>query len=215
MSADSTRLASRTTTVLALLAAHGLVLGVFWRVAAPLPAEPEAFASLLYWAPATERVRRPNAVQPPRIAAPRRQQRPSFEPPPPQDSGTAITLPAPPDAPTDWSAALSGAATLELDREKRAAAQRGALTRRYALPEDPRNPGPATPNAFRWYDAGTHRIDTRGPIPALHLNSHCVLIAFIIPACVIGHIDVHGDLFDGAAQIHDEKLSTPRPNDAP
>ena len=41
MSADSTRLASRTTTVLALLAAHGLVLGVFWRVAAPLPAEPD------------------------------------------------------------------------------------------------------------------------------------------------------------------------------
>jgi hypothetical protein len=34
-------------------------------------------------------------------------------------------------------------------------------------------------------------------------------------ACAIGHIEAHGDLFEGAAAIHDEKLATPRPNDAP
>jgi hypothetical protein len=215
MSADSTRLASRTTTVLASLAAHGLVLWLCWRVATPLPSEPEAFTTLLYWAPATDHSRMPNTVQRPRVAAPRAPQQPAFEPPPPLDSGTAITPPAPPAARTDWSTALTGAATVELDREKRTATQLGAPTRRYVLPEDPRNPGPAAASAFRWYDAGVHRIDTRGPLPTLHLNSHCVLIAFVIPACLIGHIDSHGDLFDGAALIHDERLATPRPNDAP
>jgi hypothetical protein len=215
MSVDSTHLTSRSTTVLVLIAAHGLVLWLIWRVEVPLPSEPEAFASVLYWAPATEQVRRPNAVQPSRVAAPRPQRPPSFMPAPLLDSGTAITLPAIPNGRPDWSAALSGAAATELDQEKRTAAQLGALTRRYVLPTDPLNPGPAAPNPFRWYDAGIHRIDTRGPIPALHLNSHCLLIAFIIPACVIGHIEIHGDLFDGAAQVHDEKLATPRPNDGP
>ena len=42
-----------------------------------------------------------------------------------------------------------------------------------------------------------------------------VLLLFIIPACRIGHIEIHGDLFDGAATAHDERLATPRPNDVP
>ncbi|HEV2703995.1 MAG TPA: hypothetical protein VGV09_20385 [Steroidobacteraceae bacterium] len=214
MGSDSTRQASRMTTVLILLAAHGLVLWLFWRVEVPLPSAPEAFTSLLYWAPA-DQVRKPNASQAPRVAAPRRLKPPSITPVTPVDSGTAITLPAVPDAQADWSAALKGAAAAELDREKRSAAQLGALTSRYLLPTDPLNPGLPAANDFRWYDAGIHRIDTRGPIPVLHLNSHCVLLAFIIPACLIGHIDSHGDLFDGAAAFHDEKLATPRPNDAP
>lgn len=215
MSADSTRLTSRTTTVLVLIAAHGSVLWLFWRLEVALPPEPEAFTSLLVWAPTANSVQRPNGPQTPRTFAPHLQRLPSITPPPVRDSSTAITLPPVPGAQPDWSAAISGAAASELDREKRTATQLGALTRRYELPADPLNPGLPAPSTFRWYDAGTHRIDTRGPIPTLHLNSHCVLIAFIIPACLIGHIDSHGDLFDGAALVHDERLATPRPNDAP
>jgi hypothetical protein len=117
---------------------------------------------------------------------------------PAADSDTAISLPAAPAPTIDWSAA-------QLD----------AVTRKYAVPDDPRNPHPGPSSGFRWYEAGIHRVDTRAFIPGLWLNDHCVLIAFVMPACRIGHIEVHGDLFEGAALVHDEKLATPRPNDAP
>ena len=62
--------------------------------------------------------------------------------------------------------------------------------------------------------AHTHATVT---VPAIAQPSTaiCVLVAFIFAACAIGHIEVHGDLFDGAAQRHDETLATHRPNDAP
>jgi hypothetical protein len=38
---------------------------------------------------------------------------------------------------------------------------------------------------------------------------------FVIPVCRIGHIEVHGDLFDGAAKAHSDRLATPGPNEVP
>jgi hypothetical protein len=214
MAADSARLSSRTTTVLAVAAAHGLVVWLIWRVELPLPPELETFTSLLFWAPAAEPVRPSSAIHP-RVAATRAPRPPSLRPAPAPDSGTAIPVPATPGAPVDWRAALSGAAAAQLDKEKRTGEQVRALTRKYAVPDDPRDPHPGPSSSFRWYEAGIHRIDTRALIPGLWVNDHCVLIAFVMPFCKIGHIEIHGDLFDGAAAVHDEKLATPRPNDVP
>jgi hypothetical protein len=214
MAADSARLTSRATTVIVLAAAHGLVLWLLCRLEMPRPPEVETFTSLLYWAPAPNSVGSPSNPQRP-VAAVRARRPPAQDPEPAAESGTAITLPAAPRPRIDWSAALSGSAAAELDRQTRAGAQLDAVTRKYARPTDPLNPGAAAARRFRWYDAGIHRIDTRGPIPALHLNDRCLLIAFIIPACVIGHIEIHGDLFEGIAGSRDETTATARPNDVP
>jgi hypothetical protein len=214
MAADSAHLSSRTTTVLAVAAAHGLVVWLIWRVAVPLPIEPEAFTSVLFWIPATEPARLPSAAHP-RVAATRALRPPSFTPAPAPDSGTATTYPPTPGAHVAGRAALPGAAAAELDEEKRTGEQVRALTRRYVVEDDPRNPHPGPTSGFRWYDAGIHRIDTRAFIPGLWVSDHCVLIAFVLPACMIGHIEIHGDLFEGAALVHDARLATPRPNDVP
>jgi hypothetical protein len=209
---------ARLFMVLVVVAAHGLVLWLFWRVRAPVIDEVETFTSLMFFVPApqpaapaapvTHRAGRAAAIGNTSPAAP-------VALPPPPDTGTAITLPAPPGAGVDWSAQLPGAAQAELDNEKKLHEQLGALLRKFRIEDDPRNPHPAPSSSFRWYDAGIHRIDTRGPLPVWHLNDRCVMLAFIFPACAIGHIEAHGDLFDGAAAAHAEKLATPRPNDVP
>jgi hypothetical protein len=214
MAAGSARLTSRTTTVLVLVGAHGLVLWLMEREQVALPTEPEVFTSLLFWAPPAQPIRQRSVARPP-VAAMRSLRPPSFPPAPEPDSGTAIAVPAPPGAQVDWSLALSDAAAAALEREKRSREQLGAVMGRRAVEDDPRNPHPGPRSAFRWSDSGIHRIDTRSFIPGFWLNDHCVLIAFIVPACKIGHIEIHGDLFEGAAAVHDEKLATPRPNDAP
>jgi len=215
MPADSTRLASRSTTVLVLAAAHALVLWSFWRVEVPLPPELETFTSVLFWLPPPEHAGSAGPAHPPRVTSLQALRAPQLMREPAPDSDTTIALPANPAPTIDWSAALPGAAAAALEKEKRVAAQLDAVTRKYAVPDDPRDPHPGPGSSFRWYEAGIHRIDTRAFIPGLWLNDHCVLIAFVIPACRIGHIEVHGDLFEGAAAVHDEKLATPRPNDVP
>jgi hypothetical protein len=214
MAADSARVSSRTMTVLAVAAAHGFAMWLIWRVVLPLPSEPEAFTSLLFWLPATQPAPPPLAAHP-RVAVTPAPRPASLSAAPTPDSGTAITLPAAPGAQVDWRAALPGAAATEIDQQKRLSEQVRAVTRRYAVEDDPRDSHPGPTSSFRWYEAGTHRIDTRSWIPVLHLNDRCVLVIFIMPACAIGHIESHGDLFEGAALVHDEKLATPRPNDAP
>jgi hypothetical protein len=212
------RIRSRTTTVLVVVAAHGLVLWALCHERAPPPDEPETFTSVLFFLPensnsaglsrrtAAARVVRPATSAP---------QLPLIPFPQPADSGTAITLPANPAATVDWYAQIPAAADSELDNAQRALSQRGALTRKYVVPDDARNPHSRPASSFRWYEAGIHRIDTRGPIPALRLNDHCLLAAFIIPLCVIGHIEIHGDLFDHMAEDEDAKVGTSRPNDVP
>jgi hypothetical protein len=218
MAVDSAQVSSRTMTVLAVAAAHGFVVWLIWRVAVPLPIEPEAFTSFLFWVPATKPARPPSAARP-RAAATAAPQPPALNPAPAPTpasaSGTGITLPANPGAQIDWRAALTGAAAAELDKEQRTREQVRALTHRYAAQDDPRNSHPGPTSGFRWYDAGIHRFDTRSWIPVLHLNDRCVVVMFIIATCAIGHIEVHGDLFEGAAALHDETLATPRPNDVP
>jgi len=124
-------------------------------------------------------------------------------------------VPAPPGAAVDWSTELSAATDSTLKKEKHARDQLGVLTRKFVVESDPRDPRRTANREFRWYDAGIHRIDTRSPIPVLHLNDRCVLIAFIFPACAIGHIEIHGDLFQNMATALDESEATARPNDVP
>ena len=222
------RVLSRTASALLILAAHGLVLWMFWQVHAPVATEIETFTSILFFVPAPSPGAPPPSLQSAdrRIAAPAA--RAAGGPPaagnapqapavwlPPSDASTAITLPAPPGAGVDWSAQLTGAAQATLDNERKTSEQLGALLRKFRIEEDPRNPGRTRQGGFRWYDAGIHRVDTRGILPAWHLNDRCVLVAFIFAACALGHIEIHGDLFDGAAAAHAESLATPRPNDVP
>ena len=41
------------------------------------------------------------------------------------------------------------------------------------------------------------------------------LIFPLFVACAIGHIDSHGDLFEGMNEKHGERLATPRADDVP
>ncbi len=224
MSARSSRISSRTTAFLVVAVAHGLVLWMFWRVdGAPID-EAEGFTSVLFFLPATS-----DRGVTPLPALPERAMRATAghlggqstapEPPAPHLSVTepsnAITLPVDPGAAVDWSAQLRGAADAALEKEQRARQQLGALTQKFVLQPDSRNPGPVPPDDFRWYDAGAHRIDTRSIIPVLHLNDRCLLIAFVMPVCLIGHIEIHGDLFEKMDSTQGDKAAAARPNDAP
>jgi hypothetical protein len=215
----ASRISSRPATLVLVTAAHMAALWLIWEVRTPPDREVESLTSVMFFVPdaTPEEHSAETAVAHPIIrATPSRQPRPPQAPQWP-DTGTAITLPPTPSpgAGVDWSAQLAGAARAELDQEETTRKQLAALTRQYVIEPDPRNPGAAPASTFRWYDAGIHRIDTRGPLPVLHLNDRCALILFVLPACLIGHIETHGDLFEGAAAAHEERIATPRPNDVP
>ena len=205
--------------MLVVVAVHGLVLWGLYRQRAPPPGEPEAFTSVLFFLPdeSNTAIRPSRPKESARVVGPTTSatQLPLFPLPQPPTSSTAITLPANPAPTVDWYAQIPDAADSELDNEERALRQRGALTRKYVVPDDARNRHPHPASGFRWYDAGIHRIDTRGSIPVLHLNDRCVLVGFLIPFCLIGHIEIHGDLFDHMAEEQDDKVGTARPNDVP
>ena len=208
-------MSARVWIVLVLVAAHGLVLWLLWRGRAPVTPEVEAATSVLFFFPEPyQAVARPIGLVEGR-AAPQAHTHATVTVPAIAQPSTAITLPASPSAVIDWSAQLTGAAAAALEKQRKGREQLGALQRKFRTEEDPRALHPDPRRGFRWDDAGSHRFDTRGFLPAWHLNERCVLVAFIFAACAIGHIEVHGDLFDGAAQRHDETLATHRPNDAP
>jgi hypothetical protein len=216
MSAGRSRIASRTTTLLVLIGAHGVILWAVWRNEGPSPEEIETFTSTMLWMPAPEHA--PPTARPvaPRTSAGHaRATSPLTLLPQPPAASSAISVPPAPQANIDWSAQLSDAANSTLDQERHEAELLGALTRKYRPPDDPRDPHPDPVTGFRWYQAGSHRIDTRGSLPVLRLNDRCALVLFIMPICFIGHIEIHGDLFENAAALHDEKTSTARPNDVP
>jgi hypothetical protein len=216
MSIFGPRAPSRSATLLIVAAVHGLVLWGIWRVRAPVVPEIETFASVLFFIPEAASPR-PSASISPRGRTPNRTRSavPATALPAATASGTAITLPAAPAARIDWRGQLAGIARDELDQEEKARKQLRVLTRRFEGDPDPLDPGRAPASTFRWYEAGIHHIDTRGSLPVLQLNDRCVMLLFILPFCRIGHIESHGDLFDGAAQAHAERLATPRPNDVP
>jgi hypothetical protein len=206
---------SRIPITVLILCAHGIALWIFSRARAPVAAEVETFHSIMFFI--ADRPS-PTALAPHltgRSPAARNAPRAPLPLLPPVDTSTAITLPTPPGTGVDWSAQLSGAAGATLENEKKDREQRGALLRKFRIEADPRDPHPDPRSGFRWYDAGIHRFDTRGALPAWHPNERCVLVAFIFAACALGHIEAHGDLFDGAAARHDESLATHRPSDAP
>jgi hypothetical protein len=225
MPARSSRIPSSTTTFLIVAAAHGLVLWMIWRMDVPAADEVETIASVLFFLPETSRTvqslpdarttRAAAGTHAPAGTIARVPSQPLISTPPAGNSGTAITLPSASGAGVDWSTELSAAADATLKKQKQARDQLNVFTRKFMAEADPRNPGRTANRGFRWYEAGAHRIDTRGPIPVLHLNDRCVLVAFIIPACAIGHIEIHGDLFENMAAVLDENEATPRPNDVP
>lgn len=214
----SSRIPSRTATLLIVAVAHGLVPWMIWREAGPRADDIETIAAVMFFLPEPSgAVSQPAAAATPSAKArsasvqhPRLVPTPQFT-----DSSTAITLPAIPGAATDWSIELSAAADATLKKEKQARDQLGVFMRKFVLEPDPRNPGQTGNRKFRWYEAGIHRLDTRSPIPVLHVNDHCVLVAFIVPACALGHIESHGDLFKNMVTVLDEHEATARPNDVP
>jgi hypothetical protein len=215
MSVFGPRAQSRSTTLLLVAAVHGLIWWGIWRARAPLAQEVETFASVMFFVPKAASQHTSAATPARALSTNRARQSLPARLPQPAESDTAIRLPAAPSARVDWSAQLAGIAQAELDKEAKAGKQLRALTRRFEVDPDPRNPGPRAAGSFRWYEAGIHHIDTRGSLPVLQLNDHCVMLMFIIPFCRIGHIETHGDLFDDAARIHDERLATPGPNEVP
>ncbi|HEX3838368.1 MAG TPA: hypothetical protein VHW25_15495 [Steroidobacteraceae bacterium] len=228
MSILGPRLQSRAATLLTVAALHGLILWGISRARVPVVQEVETLVSVLSFIPETASPRvtaaSTRAVEHAEAAttkargvgANRIRTSLSARPvQPAESSAAAITLPAVPGNRIDWTAQLATSAQAELDKEAKARLQLRALTRRYEVDSDPRNPGLTAASSFRWYQAGIHRIDTRGSLPVLVLNDHCVMLMFVIPFCRIGHIESHGDLFEGAAAAHDERLATPGPNEVP
>lgn len=216
------RVRARLASVLLVVAAHMLAfIGILQIRVLPPKAVDDSFTSMMFFISDA-----PRSAAVPAKAVPLSQR--SVERPAAQmhavadDDGTAITLPAPtipPGVPAspkpDWYGQLEGAADSTLESARRREGEASALTRKYRLEPNPQDPHATGTKGFRWYDAGIHRIDTRGSIPVLHVNERCVLVAFIIPACAIGHIEVHGDLFDDALREQGERLATAGPNDVP
>ena len=169
MSVFGPRAQSRSTALLLVAAVHGLIFWGIWRVRAPVAQEVETFASVMFFVPKAASQHTLAATTPGAVRASRARQSLSLPPqqPQPAESATAITLPATPSARIDWSGQLAGIAQAELDKEAKARTA-AALTRRFELQPDPRDPGPATASSFRWYEAGIHHIDTRGSLPVLH-----------------------------------------------
>jgi hypothetical protein len=215
MSIFGPRAQSRSTMLLVVAAVHGLILWGIGAVRTPVAKEVETFASLMFFIPETASLRS-SAATSPRALRPNRA-RPSLPASLPQstESDTITTPPATPRARIDWSAQLEGIARDEVDKEETARKQLRALTRGYEVDPDPRDLPHTPAGTFRWYEAGIHRIDTRGQLPVLVLNDHCVMLMFILPFCRIGHIESHGDLFEGAAKAHGDRLATPGPNEVP
>jgi hypothetical protein len=215
MSVFGPRAQSRCTTLLVVAAVHGLMLWGIWQVRTPAAKELETFASVMFFVPEAASQHTTAATTARAVSASRDRRSLPAARPQPAESVTSISQPATPSARIDWSGQLGGIAQAELDQEAKARKQLRALTRSFEVQPDPRNPGPAAASTFRWYGAGIHHIDTRGSLPVLQLNDHCVMLMFIIPFCRIGHIEVHGDLFDDAARVHDARLATPGPNEVP
>ncbi|HEY4339507.1 MAG TPA: hypothetical protein VGM97_06165 [Steroidobacteraceae bacterium] len=215
MSVFGPRTQSRTAAILVVAVVHGLMLWCIWRARAPVADEIESFASVMFFVP--QPPSRPTAPASTPLAPRADRTVRSHLVPAPQvaEATTAITLPATPSGPIDWPAQLQATARVEIDREDKARKQLRQVTRKFEVDPDPRNPGRAPASSFRWDEAGIHRIDTRGSLPVLHLNDRCAMLMFIIPVCSIGHIEIHGDLFDGAAAVHDARLATPGPNEVP
>lgn len=210
-------LSARLCTVLVVGVAHGLVLWMFWRVHAPVVPEVEGVTSVLFFFSQPYQARAQPSTRPtPQlrsyVRAPAAVAATATAAAAPAESSAAITVAAPA---VDWSAQLASAARSTLANETKGREQRGALLRRFRSEDDPRETHADPRRGFRWYDAGSHRFDTRGALPAWHLSERCVLVAFIFAACALGHIELHGDLFDGAAARHGETLATHGPNDAP
>ena len=215
------RIRARLASVLLVVAAHVLAFIAILQISVlPQKEVDDSSTSVMFFTSALDAAAAPIAGVPLR----QRFREGSGSPIPTvtDDVSTAITQPSPtlppsepPSPKTDWYGQLEGAAESTLESVRQREAEAGALTRKYRLKPDPRDPHATGTKGFRWYDAGIHRIDTRGSIPVLHVNERCVLIAFVIPACAIGHIEVHGDLFDDAAREQGERLATAGPNDVP
>lgn len=96
------------------------------------------------------------------------------------ESTAPVALP-----PVDWQQELKGAAKAKAD----------ATPWQSVVPKT----RPKPKKEFGWDRKHTNRIEHGGPgeLPALHIGDHCVLVAFLIPACAFGKIPVRGDLFDG------------------
>jgi hypothetical protein len=141
--------------------------------------------------------------------------RPRREPPPQSAAITVPSTPAPagPLPPAagaiDWSAeaALTARRLADPSTEPKPRSlddhdrhQDGAGLREMSKPQ------------FGWYYAGTHRFDTSGGLPVIHLSDRCVIpigAMIPLPLCGIGKITARGDLFEHMRDVPDAKTDTP------
>ena len=201
------RVRSRLASLVLVAVIHVLLVGVFWRLQVDIPSEGETFTSVMLLLSSP----RPHDAATTAAAGPV-MRRAAVGPavrarPAPVVSSSAISLPtnspisSTPERPKiDWYAQLEGAASSSLEISEQRKRQLGALTRKYQDNPDSSIPAVTDRKGFRWYNGGVLRVDTHSSVPVLHLNDRCVLVAFLLPLCAIGHIEVHGDLFDNAVK---------------
>jgi hypothetical protein len=200
------RAAPRAIALLVVAGAHLAVIALLvastQRAGRIAPVEPTVSTLVTLLPDRAAKTPRPTApdtsdVEPVRVLpAPEQRAAPPLQPP------VGSTVPSPP---VDWQKEAELAARRFVAAEETRQRQLDALAQ--PVPgQAQEDKGRAKP--FRW--SNTRRIQVDKGIPVVLLNEHCLLVAFVIPACAVGRIEARGDLFEnmeGPAEPGDWKLT--------
>jgi hypothetical protein len=183
---------SRTVAVSLVLALHALLVLIFHHSprdrrsgAVPEPYPPMVFLPLLEEEPQVE-----EAPQEPGPVVPSRPRIDRDAPAAEAVSPEPITEPSPSPrdfSNKDWGEEARQAARTVIENRKKyksLAAHTGGKKRDLSSKTKPE---------FAWKP---RRVETADGVPYMHVGDRCVLMLFIIPACVLDKIEPRGDLFE-------------------
>ncbi|HTY49595.1 MAG TPA: hypothetical protein VMB48_07880 [Steroidobacteraceae bacterium] len=193
---------SRTAILCVVAAAH---VALLWLVQSRRPSVlPEAEEFLSVWLPAMPATAAHPSAAPP---SSRGHSRPGAAPSVPFSLPGPLLWPAPsppaaqqqsppPGAGVDWMGEAGAAADATIERMQQDARRLHALTSKYEPQPDPLVY--YDPRAGFWSGEGSaaHTIEFSHGIPILHVGRNCVVVFFVMPFCVIGHIEARGNLLD-------------------
>jgi hypothetical protein len=192
----------RTATFVVVLAFHVLLFFLFAAHRNPSRHSSEAEApTTVFFLPAPELTRAPQAERPPetqvtaRAARPAAPKTPAPANPAPEPESSSLT----PTRAPDWRAEARIAANDELEAEERKRHSPAPLAPHDFSGVRPGSTDDSRPQ-FGWNHARTHRVEElSGGGLLININDRCAVVLLLIfpfPACKIGKIPTRGDLFD-------------------
>jgi hypothetical protein len=192
----------RTATFVVVLVFHVLLFFLFAALRNPARHSSEAEASTtVFFLPEPESTRAPQAERPPKTQVTARAARPAApktpapaNPAPEPESSSLTPTPAP-----DWRAEARIAANDELEAEERKRHLPSPLAPHDFSGVRPGSTDDSKPQ-FGGNHARTHRVEElSGGGLLVNINDRCAVVLLFIfpfPACKIGKIPAHSDLFD-------------------